>query len=445
MTENSERVKGAGFLNRLAMAERLYISSRFAGFLWRRFVENDCLRLAASLSFTSLLAIVPLTAIAFSMLAAFPVFGGVREKIQNVVFDNFLPTSAEAMSVYLDQFVGNTAQLTAVGIVGLAIIAILLLGTIESSMNAIFRVIRPRSLLPRLLVFWAVLTLGPLLLGASFSLSTYFFAITKSLGVEAFTGVIGFLTQLAPSAIMVVVFTLFYLIIPNRSIQFSNALVGGVVAGIMFAMLKEVLTLYVSNVPIYQTIYGAASIFPIFLVWTYLSWAVVLMGAVLTSSLEEWRSIQGVKVHTNRLRAGKRLVLAVGILQQLFSAGKTGRGVFTRLLVKKTGFGTEAVERMLFALHKNKYIENTSSDTWVLARRLKEVSLYDLMRSLEIGFNPDDFDIESESWRQNFVPHLQSLLEGEKKSTDVSLQSIFEASDKMRDGSSTPSHLKPVS
>ena len=115
---------------------------------------------------------------------------------------------------------------------------------------------------------------------------------------------------------MVVVFTLFYLVIPNREIKFLNALIGGLTAGIMFAVLREVLTLCVSNLPIYQTIYGAASVVPIFLVWTYLSWAAVLMGAVLTSSLEEWRSTQGVKVHTLRLRAGKRLILAVNILQQ---------------------------------------------------------------------------------------------------------------------------------
>ena len=129
------------------------------------FVENDCLRLAASLSYTSMLAIVPLTAIAFSMLAAFPVFEGVREEFQTVLFKNFLPTSAEAMRVYFDQFVSNTAELTAVGIVGLAFIAVLLLGTIESALNAIFRVIRPRALLPRLLVFWDTANVRPVIAG----------------------------------------------------------------------------------------------------------------------------------------------------------------------------------------------------------------------------------------------------------------------------------------
>ncbi|MGA0394795.1 MAG: YihY family inner membrane protein, partial [Rhodospirillales bacterium] len=175
MSDRDEEAVKTGFFATIPWANFVRISRHFIGFLWHRFVENDCLRLAASLSYTSMLAIVPLTAIAFSMLAAFPVFEGVREEFQSVLFKNFLPTSAEAMRDYFDQFVDNTAKLTAVGIIGLALIAVLLLGTIESALNSIFRVIRPRALLPRLLVFWALLTLGPLLLGASFSLSTYFF------------------------------------------------------------------------------------------------------------------------------------------------------------------------------------------------------------------------------------------------------------------------------
>ncbi|MGY8991108.1 MAG: YhjD/YihY/BrkB family envelope integrity protein, partial [Rhodospirillales bacterium] len=105
VSEHAQESNNSELLDRQTWSNRLRLSSRFAGFLWHRFVENDCLRLAASLSFTSLLAIVPLTAIAFSMLAAFPVFGGVREKFQKVVFENFMPTSAEAMGVYFDQFV----------------------------------------------------------------------------------------------------------------------------------------------------------------------------------------------------------------------------------------------------------------------------------------------------------------------------------------------------
>ena len=116
--------------------------------------------MAASLNYTSLLAIIPLTAIAFSMLAAFPVFSGVREILLNSVFSNLLLQTADVTKDYFNQFIQNTTTLSAVGIVALAATAVLLLGTIEADMNAIFRVVRPRALVPRLLVFWALLTLA---------------------------------------------------------------------------------------------------------------------------------------------------------------------------------------------------------------------------------------------------------------------------------------------
>ncbi len=185
-------------------------SLAFVSYVVGRFLADRCLRMAAGLSYTSLLAIVPLTAIAFSMLAAFPVFEGVREQFQEAVFANLLPQSADAMREYFDRFVGNTSSLSAVGIVALAMTAILLLGTIEADLNSIFRVGQPRALAPRMLVFWAMLTLGPLLLGASFSLSTYFFAATEWLGVDLAGGPVGMLTGFVPTFIIIVLLSLFY-------------------------------------------------------------------------------------------------------------------------------------------------------------------------------------------------------------------------------------------
>lgn len=165
--------------NQAGLEVILQETGAFFSYVGGRFSRDRCLRMAAGLSYTSLLAIVPLTAIAFSMLAAFPVFSGVRDVLQDAVFSNLLPQTADATKDYFNQFIQNTTTLSAVGIVALAATAVLLLGTIEADMNAIFRVVRPRVLVPRLLVFWALLTLGPLLLGASFSLSTYFFCSHK--------------------------------------------------------------------------------------------------------------------------------------------------------------------------------------------------------------------------------------------------------------------------
>jgi len=221
----------------------------FAGFAWDRFVEDRCWRMAAGLSYTSLLAVVPLTAIAFSMLAAFPVFEGVREKFQDAVFANFLPQSAEAMRSYFDQFVQNTTTLSAVGIIALAATAVLLLGTIEADLNTIFRVKRPRPLIPRLLVFWAMITLGPLLVGASFSLATYLFVASEWLGLEVLGGPLGWAGRFVPALLIIAGLTTFFLVVPNRHVPPRAALNGGIVAGVLFALLRKVFGWYVSTFP----------------------------------------------------------------------------------------------------------------------------------------------------------------------------------------------------
>jgi membrane protein len=360
----------------------------FAAYVWSRFLTERCLRMAASLSYTSLLAIVPLTAIAFAMLAAFPVFDGVRGQLQSVLFANLLPDSAEAMSDYFDQFVRNTARLTAVGIVGLALTAVLLLGTVESSLNTIFRVARPRAMVPRLLAFWALITLGPLLLGASFSLSTFFFAATQWLGLDILAGPMGRLTKSMPTVIIIVLLMFFYTVIPNRSVRLGAAAVGGVVAGLLFAGLRGVFGYYVASFPTYQTIYGAVSAIPIFLVWMYLSWTVVLLGAVLTAALGEWR-LAGGRPTGDALPAGLRLAAAVAVLGRLDGAARTGGTVTRSRLLRTTRIGDAALDRLLGELREAKFVEHAAAGGWLLARDLSRATLADLLDALGLGIGED--------------------------------------------------------
>ncbi len=261
----------------------------FMAYVWRRFVDDRCLGIAATLSFTSLFALVPLAAIAFTVLAAFPVFEGAREDIHSFVFENFMPHTGERIAEYFDGFVDNAGRLTTIGIAGLVVTAIMLLATIGSTFNTIFRVARPRRLLSRLLVYFAVLTLGPLVLGATVSLAANISALARWAGFNGFTGLLERLSWFVPALIVVVAFSLLYAVVPNRRVAWRNAIAGGVAAGILFSTLRWAFGMYLVYFPIYRTIYGALSAVPIFLVWMYLSWAAVLVGAVVTASLSEWR------------------------------------------------------------------------------------------------------------------------------------------------------------
>ncbi|MDA0998608.1 MAG: YihY family inner membrane protein, partial [Proteobacteria bacterium] len=346
----------------------------FVRYIGQRFGEDRCLRMAAGLSYTSLLAVVPLTAIAFSMLAAFPVFHGVRESLQDAMFANLLPSTAEASQEYFDRFVSNTASLSAVGIVALAATAVLLLGTIESDLNGIFRVARPRALVPRLLVFWAILTLGPLLLGASFSLSTYFFAATEWLGIDIVQGPLGFAASLTPTIMIILMLTLFYVVIPNRPVGMTAGVIGGVTAGLVFTALRKLFGWYVVTFPTYQNIYGALSVVPIFLIWMYLSWLVVLMGAVLTASVSEWQSAGG-KPMSSSMATSMRLIAPVQILAFLYRTSLSGGTVSRSGVLRATGGGGEAVDHILSQLQAARYVERTSNNGWVLARAPESTTL----------------------------------------------------------------------
>ena len=374
----------------------------------KRFQGDQCLRMAASLSYTSLLAAVPLTAIAFAMLAAFPVFEGVRESFQDVLFANFLPDAAESMREHFDKFVRNTTTLSAVGIVALALTAVLLLGTIESALNTIFRVTRPRRLGPRLLVFWAIITLGPLLLGASFSLSAYFFAATQWLGVDPATGYLGEAAKLLPTGIMMLLLTMFYVTIPNRPVALAGAVTGAIAAGLLIALLRKGFGFYVTHFPTYQNIYGALSAVPIFLIWMYLSWAVVLLGATLTATISEWREAGGRPVQLSAT-SSSRLTAAMAVLACLFHRSGQGGSASRRELVRAARVSLAVLEPLLEDLREHGYAERTSRGGWVLARDLHGASLYELYRDLGLGVNDRDETLAADGWQAALTGHLDAL------------------------------------
>ena len=397
----------------------------FGRIVWRRFGEDKCLRVAASLSYTSLLALVPLVAVGFAVLSAFPVFETVQKDIQAFVFENFLPSAVDEAQAYIDEFVGKARGLTGPGIIGLALTAMLLLSTIESAMNAIFRVTRPRPLVPRVLVFWAVLTLGPLLLGASFSLSTYMVALTSSPEIEAFTGPLGRLARLLPLVLAIAGFTVFFTIIPNRPVKIRHALAGGVVAGVLLSGLRYGFAQYITHFPTYQTLYGALATVPIFLVWMYLSWVVALIGAVVAAALPSWR--RGLAAVGSARAAGDGLVLALELLSALYAATRTGRGIKRRLLIGRINASEAGVDAMLAQLRTAGYADVTSEGRWLPSRDPDAATLYDLYRALDLGFDigaPAAAE-DAPSWRRRLDTVARQAVDSQSELMGMTLRDLL--------------------
>ena len=250
----------------------------FLLYVAKRIVLDQCTVRAAGLTYTSLLALVPLLAISFAIFSAFPAFDDLQIKVQPYIFENFVPQVGETVSQHLDGFTKQTGKLTAVGIVFLVGTSIMLLLAISNAFDAIWRAARNRTLVGRLLVYWAVLTLAPLLLGASVSLSGYLFTVAQASGVERFTGPLSGFARFLPLLFQFGGFAILYLIMPNTSVKIRDALVGGFTAALLFEILKKSFGYYVTAFPTYETIYGALATFPIFLIWMYISWLIVLLG-----------------------------------------------------------------------------------------------------------------------------------------------------------------------
>lgn len=374
----------------LALLERLrggaVTSARFVGYCLKRFLDDGGPRTAAALSYSSLLALVPLLAIAFAALSAFEGFADLRADLQERLVAALLPEAAMAVGGHLTSFVSNASRMTGPGLAVLALTAILLLNTITSAFSEIWRASEPRPLTLRILVYWAILTLGPLLLGASLSVSTYAFATVQWAGLEEVARPVFGLSWLLPFLLAVLGFTLLFLIVPNRAVSKRHALTGAVVAAALFELLKKGFGLYLAHFPAYQAIYGALAVIPIFLIWTYLSWAALLVGAEIAAALPEWRAaeLRGQGRHG----PGARLALALAMLERLRRASREGQVLSEKHLSRHLPATLRELDQVLGALRRGRFVVRSGLRRWVLARDLSTVTLNDLIDLLGLSLEP---------------------------------------------------------
>ncbi len=356
---------------------------QFAAYCGRRFLGDQCLRIATQLSYASLLAIVPILAICFGLLSAFPAFERLRLQVQVFLFNNLVPNAGVEISDQLATFVANARSMTGVGTAALVLTAVLLLSTINGAFNAIWRVTEPRPFMVRIMAYWMVLTIGPLFLGASLSLSSYGFVTTVLEHGERTFG----LTRLLPFVLTAGGFTLLYIVIPARAVAVHHALAGGVVAAALFEGLKAGFGFYLRQFPAYEAIYGALAAVPIFLVWMYLSWAVVLFGAEIAAAAREWRLVERL-THGSR-GAGARLALALALLYRLRNAARNGTVLKESALTRALPADLDQLSQVLDLLQAAGFVDR-SRGRWFLARDLTAASLDDLMAALHLTLDPGE-------------------------------------------------------
>jgi membrane protein len=348
-----------------------------------RFYEERGLQTAGSLTYTTLLSLIPLITVALAVASAFPVFDETIGALQLFLLDNFLPDAQgiDTIAEQITTFTSNAGRLTAIGLIFFFITAVMLMTTIDTALNRLFRVQRARPMLQQVLMYWAVITLGPVLIGLSLSMTS--FAVGASLGWLQLGFVADAVLAVLPFIFTCAALTLLYAVVPYRHVRLRDALIGGVLAGIAFELAKRGFAIYLARFPTYTLIYGAFATIPIFLLWLYMSWAVVLAGGTLTAMLPAYRYAEGKPV------AGRDFMDALLVLSLIAREQGTVR---LREISRRLRLMPHRCEAVLERGARLGWTARTDKDGWVLARDADLLKLSDIYKAF--AFDADTWGID---------------------------------------------------
>jgi membrane protein len=342
------RLKLVQWLDQYAWFKRAHDVAIFAQ---RRARDVRMAQVAGSLTFTTTLTIVPLFAVALALFTAFPLFVEFRGAVENAVLKALPGQISDTVLRYINEFALKATRLTAVGLIFLALTAIAMMVTFDRVMNDIWRVKNRRPLTQRVLIYWAILTLGPLLVGASLTASSYVWSMSGDTLKQLPRSIRGALDY-APVIISGFAYAALFVFVPNRAVAWRDALIGGFIAAILAEIFKHSFGEFVSRGTT-GSIYGAFAVLPLFLIWIYLSWYVVLFGAAITATLPRLRATR----FSDELLAGNQFITSVALLKALLQAkqGKTP-AVRPAELARQIRMSIDETELLLEALEKLGYV-----------------------------------------------------------------------------------------
>lgn len=392
---------------------------QFIELIVRQYQQKECQKSAASLTYVTLFAIVPLMTVTFSMFSIIPAFEGVGEQLQTLIFSHALPYSEQELVSYLQEFSSQARKLTVIGVVFLVGSAYLMLKNIEANFNSIWGVKYGRRGIMSFLLYWAILSLGPLLLGVALAISTYVASLRLLMDEYASLGLVTWLFQFLPVLLSTAAFTLLFAAVPNCKVPVSDAAIGGFVTAITFELLKRLFGLVVTNSS-FTLIYGAFALVPLFLLWINMIWMVVLGGAVLVHTIGTYKVVL-------KDRGYPDLLATLLVLWKFRQASARGLSLSNPELLQ-IGLSSEQWRRIRDILQSRRLIAATSQGDFVLCYDLHQLSLAQLAGMLQLSrqLPPDVSGLEDLPWLPAAKAHLGAIDEFASERMSISVAALFE-------------------
>jgi membrane protein len=402
------------------MQRRIKRLQHLSQHVWKNFKEDRCFDEAASLGYTSLLAMVPLLAVVFVVVSAFPVFSDWSARLQQVLLENLVPTAGYQVATSISLFLSSVSSLTLPGTVALVLTALMLMFQIEVAFNRIWRVEKARTFVNRILMYWAVLTLAPLLIGSAVVFSAQNLFADQGLRELIPPG----LFRVVLFLVGTLVFTLIFMLVPNCRVRFRAALAGSVLSAFLFELAKFGFVAWVSNAN-YAVIYGALATVPVFLLWLYLVWVVVLLGASLAASLTTFKT--GNLALADWPRGGD-FQLAYRLLGHLWRAQTEGESLSPeQLIAYEPRASALQVNHLLHDLYVAKIATVDDSGDWMLSRDLGEFSLASLYLCgyYHLPVLGKDRIYQETEWDKEFIAAMKDVQEKGTDSLNRPLRPMF--------------------
>ncbi|MFU8926259.1 YihY family inner membrane protein [Acinetobacter puyangensis] len=396
---------------------------QFIIFIFRRFEADRCRELAGSLTYTTLFAVVPMLTVFLVIISSIKALEPARQQLQEWIYNNFLPKTSIAFDQALNSFTANSSNLTIIGILFLFVTTVMMLSSIEEAFNRIWRVRQSRGGIIGFMRYWTIISLGPIILGTAFVLSSTVTSINLlSNTIGGYELDFAFLLRSVSFFLTCLGFSLLYWTIPNRSVPIRSAFIAGIFSGIVFELLKNLFGFIMSNFTSYQLVYGAFAAIPIFLLWIFISWNVILLGVEISYGITAFSSKTTITRHP--------IVMLLDILELFYKKQKIGESVSDKEALDI--LGRSEIGRWPYyieLLEKQKLIAETDKNEYVLIRNLSQVDFWSFATALpfqlphrkDLGnIHPDD------EWMQVLGPALAETDEYLSAKLSMPLSRIFE-------------------